>query len=159
MRELTSEIEIDASPETVWQVLTDFDSYSEWNPVEIEMKGRPVEGTILEHTSKLPGSSPMTFRPTIVEVRPNEVLQWDGRLFLPRLFDVRHRFALQSIGDARTRLRQSEQFRGLLIPFVGGTLRKTQEAFGIANNAIKARAEGMHAPELRGNSPMSGLAQ
>ncbi len=159
MRELTSEIEIDASPETVWQILTDFDSYSEWNPVEIEMKGRPVEGTILEHASKLPGSSPMTFRPTIVEVRPNEVLQWDGRFFLPRLFDVRHRFALQSIGDARTRLRQSEQFRGVLIPFVGGTLRKTQEAFGIANNAIKARAEGMHAPELRGNSPMSGLAQ
>jgi hypothetical protein len=143
VREITSEIDIDASPETVWRVLTDFNSYSEWNPIEIEMKGRPVEGTILEHASKLPGSGPMTFRPTIVEVRPNEVLQWDGRLFLPGLFDVRHRFELQPIGDGHTRLRQSEQFRGVLIPFVGGTLRKTREAFGIANNAIKARVEGL----------------
>ena len=143
MKELAAEIEIDAPPETVWQVLTDFDAYPEWNPVEIEMKGRPVEGTTLEHTSKLPGNRPMTFRPTIVEASPNRTLAWDGRLFMPGLFDVRHRFALEPLNDGRTRLRQSEVFRGVLIPFVGGTLRKTEQAFGIANRAIKERAESV----------------
>lgn len=143
MKELAAEIEIDAPPATVWRVLTDFDAYPEWNPIEIEMKGRAVEGTTLEHTSKLPGNSPMTFRPTIVEASPNQALAWDGRLFLPGLFDVRHRFALEPLADGRTRLRQSEQFRGVLIPFVGGTLRKTEEAFGIANRAIKERAENV----------------
>lgn len=144
MKELSSEIEINAPPATVWQVLTDFDAYGEWNPVEIEMKGRPIEGTMLEHTSRLPSSRPMRFRPTIIEVKPEAALAWQGRLFLPRLFDVRHRFALERLAEGRTRLRQSEQFRGVLIPFVGGTLRKTQEAFGVANSAIKARAESLH---------------
>ncbi len=144
MEELTSEIEIDAPPETVWRVLTDFDAYSEWNPIEIEMKGQPIVGTVLEHTSRLPGNRPMQFRPTLVEVEPERALAWEGRLFLPRLFDVRHRFALQRLSEGRTRLRQSELFWGVLIPFVGGTLRKTQEAFDIANSAIKARAESVH---------------
>lgn len=142
MRMLTSEIEVDAPPATVWQVLTDFDAYAEWNPIEIQMQGRPVEGTTLEHTSRLPGRRPQRFRPTIVEVRPLEALAWEGRLFLPRLFDVRHRFVLEPLAEGRTRLRQSEQFWGLLIPFVGGTLRNTQAAFEIANRALKARAEG-----------------
>lgn len=143
MKELTSEIEIDAPPETVWQVLTDFAAYPEWNPIEIEMKGRPVVGTILEHTSRVPGTSQMTFRATILEATPNRALVWYGRLFLPRLFDGHHRFTLEPLGEARTRLRQSEQFRGVMIPFMGGTLRKTQEAFGISNRALKQRAESV----------------
>lgn len=141
MKELAAEIEIDAPPEIVWRVLTDFDAYPDWNPIEIEMKGRPVAGTTLEHTSQLPGNKPMTFRPTIVEASPNRTLAWDGRLYMPGLFDVRHRFALEPLAGGRTRLRQSEVFRGVLIPFVGGTLRKTEQAFGIANRAIKERAE------------------
>ena len=74
MKELISTIDIDASPDTVWQVLTDFGSYAEWNPVEISMKGRAAEGTGLEHTAQLPGKKPMTFRPTIVTAKPNEEL-------------------------------------------------------------------------------------
>src|SRR4051812_1368512 len=35
MKELASMVEIDAAPPTVWDVLTDFASYGEWNPVEI----------------------------------------------------------------------------------------------------------------------------
>jgi hypothetical protein len=31
MRELSTEIEINALPEQVWAVLCDFESYSEWN--------------------------------------------------------------------------------------------------------------------------------
>ena len=143
MRELTSDIDIDAPPEAVWRVLTDFPAYGEWNPIEIEMKGEPVEGTTLEHTSRLPGRKPMRFRPTIVEARPREVLGWRGRVVMPGLCDVHHRFAMSPLADGATRLRQSEQFRGLLIPFMGGTLRATQEAFGVANAAIKARAESL----------------
>lgn len=143
MKALSSDIDIDARPETVWQVLTDFPTYAEWNPIEIEMKGQPIAGSILEHTSRLPGRKPMRFRPTIVEVKANEALAWKGRLFLPGLFDVQHRFSLEPLSEGRTRLRQSEQFRGVLIPFVGGTLRKTHDAFGIANQALKTRAESM----------------
>jgi hypothetical protein len=141
MKELSSSIDIDAPAHAVWEVLTDFDSYPEWNPIEIEMRGEPVAGTVLQHTSKLPGKKPMQFKPTIAEATPNRALAWNGRLLLPGLFDVHHRFDLEPLDGDRTRLRQSEQFRGVLIPFLGGTLRKTHEAFEIANTAIKERVE------------------
>lgn len=38
---LQSDIVIDASSELVWQVLIDFESYQEWNPVEIDAKALP----------------------------------------------------------------------------------------------------------------------
>jgi uncharacterized protein YndB with AHSA1/START domain len=44
MKEIDKEIEIDASPERVWDVLTDFSSYPQRNPfireIEGEVKGR-----------------------------------------------------------------------------------------------------------------------
>lgn len=51
---LTSEIVIEAPSEVVRQVLVDFDSYSDWNPVEIEARGEAVVGAAFEHTGKLP---------------------------------------------------------------------------------------------------------
>ena len=140
---LTSEIEIKASPETVWAVLTDFASYSGWNPVEIEMEGEPIAGTVLHHTSKLPGRKPMRFSPTIVDVEPNRVLAWKGRVFVPGLFDVLHRFELSEISGAGTILRQSERFSGVLVPLLAKTLRQTRQAFDVANQAIKSRSESI----------------
>ena len=142
-RTLVSEIEIQAPPDTVWAVLTDFPAYPDWNPIEIEMHGEPVVGTQLHHTSKLPGRKPMRFSPTIVAADPGRVLAWEGRVVIPYLFDVHHRFELSPATTEGTRLRQSERFSGLLVPFLAKTLRQTQEAFEIANQAIKSRAESI----------------
>ena len=32
MRQISTEIEINAPVETVWSILTDFDKYPDWNP-------------------------------------------------------------------------------------------------------------------------------
>jgi hypothetical protein len=124
-------------------VLTDFASYSEWNPVGIKMEGKPIVGTVLHHTSKIPGRKPMRFSPTIVEAEPNRVLAWKGRVFVPGLFDVLHRFELSETGGAGRILRQSERFSGVLVPLVAKTLRQTRQALDVANEAIKSRSEGI----------------
>ena len=140
---LTSEIVIDAPSETVWHVLVDFASYKDWNPVEIDAKGEATVGTVLEHTSKLPGRKPMTFRPTIIEASRPRALAWKGKVFLPGLFDVRHHFEIEPMSSERCRLRQFERFSGLLVPLMRGTLRDTHAAFELANAAIKERAESL----------------
>src|SRR5579864_1647315 len=143
MRLVQSEIVIDASSELVWQVLIDFESYREWNPVEIDAKGTPAVGAVLEHTSKLPGRKPMTFKATIIESDPARALAWKGRILIPGLFDVRHHFEIDPLAADRSRLRQFEHFSGLLIPLMRSVLRDTQAAFDLANAAIKTRAESL----------------
>jgi uncharacterized protein YndB with AHSA1/START domain len=45
MRELSTEIEIDAPPADVWRVLSDSEAYPEWNPfirkLEGDLRNRP----------------------------------------------------------------------------------------------------------------------
>jgi len=46
MREVRTEIEIAASASSVWQVLTDFARYSEWNPFISCISGELVDGCL-----------------------------------------------------------------------------------------------------------------
>jgi hypothetical protein len=152
---LISEIVIDAPSEVVWQVLVDFDSYPDWNPVEIEAKGEAVVGAPFEHTGKLPGREPRTFHAKIIEATPPRALAWKGRIAVPGLFDARHHFEIDQLGDDRSRLRQFEHFSGILVPFMRGVLRDTQAAFELANQAIKERAESRR--KARGNINPDGV--
>ena len=47
MRELRTDIEIEASPARVWEVLMDFERYAEWNPFVREIRGDAREGATL----------------------------------------------------------------------------------------------------------------
>jgi hypothetical protein len=142
---LSSEIVIGAPSEIVWDVLVDFASYPEWNPIEIEARGKAEVGAVLEHTAQLPGRKPMTFRAKIIEASPSRALAWRGRIWVPGLFDVSHHFAIEPLAGDDSRLRQFERFSGVLVPFMRGVLRDTQAAFEIANQAIKQRAESVAA--------------
>jgi hypothetical protein len=143
VKSLSSQIEIDASSEAVWAVLIDFDAYAAWNPVEIHAKGEAVVGASFEHTAQLPERNSMTFKAKITEATPHRALAWKGRLVVSGLFDGHHRFNIEPISDNRCRLRQSEQFTGVLVPFLGRALRDTEKAFEITNAAIKQRAEAL----------------
>ena len=44
MREITTEVEIAASPTKVWEILTDLDRFSEWNPFILGAEGVVKEG-------------------------------------------------------------------------------------------------------------------
>lgn len=143
MTVLSSDIVIDAPSEVVWGVLVDFGSYPDWNPVEIQVRGEAVVGSVLEHTARLPGRKPMTFKAKIIEAAPSRALAWKGRIVVPGLFDVTHHFEIDTLADHRSRLRQFEHFSGVLVPFMRSTLRDTQAAFELANQAIKQRAENV----------------
>lgn len=42
---ITATIDIDASPRAVWEVLTDFAAYPDWNPFVDRSEGTPEVGT------------------------------------------------------------------------------------------------------------------
>ncbi|MFQ5793715.1 MAG: SRPBCC family protein [Candidatus Bipolaricaulia bacterium] len=45
MKEIQTEVEIDASAERVWQLLTDFAAFPEWNPFIRRASGKVKTGT------------------------------------------------------------------------------------------------------------------
>jgi uncharacterized protein YndB with AHSA1/START domain len=65
MKEIRPEIEIEASAERMWQTLTDFAAFLEWNPFIRRASGEVKTGARLEVYIQPSGARDMTFRPTV----------------------------------------------------------------------------------------------
>lgn len=141
MKELYTEIHIDASKEQVWSVLVDFDRYAEWNPFIVEVLGTADPGADLRVTLSPPGGRAVTVKPTVTEVAPARTLEWLGRLGPRGVFDGRHRFELHDSPNG-SRLIQREVFTGVLVPLFARTLdERTVRGFVAMNVALKRRVE------------------
>lgn len=135
---LDTDILIHAPLPRVWEVLTDFPRWSDWNPIIRTISGPLRLGATLTTRMHPQNGRPMTFRPRIVALKPGRSFAWQGRLFVPGLFDGRHCFSLTDEGGA-TRLHHAESFRGLLVPLLPA--RHFITDFQAVNAALKARIE------------------
>jgi hypothetical protein len=141
MKKIQAVIEIDAPVATVWAELSAVSAYGGWNPFITSFEGALIVGTRAAVRIAPPGGRSMAFRPTITNVEDGKRLEWIGRMGLPGIFDGRHSFHLEAIGDDRTRLTQAEEFRGVLVPLTGSMLDKTHAGFEAMNEALRLRAE------------------
>jgi hypothetical protein len=141
MRILESHIDINATPDQVWAVLTDFAAFAEWNPFLTAITGAPAAGSRLAVRFCPPEARAMTLKPTVTAYEPSRHLAWLGHFVLPHIFDGAHEFTLASNGRGGTTFTQRETFRGALVPFFAGTLARTLEGFEQMNQALKQRAE------------------
>jgi hypothetical protein len=142
--ELRTEVEIDAPPERVWAVLTDFAAYHEWNPFITQISGPLRENAQLNVHISVPEGSEFKMKPTLRRCEPNAELSWLGHLFIKGLFDGEHFFRLQPLDGGRTRFVHGENFGGILVRFFGGTLTKTARGFVYMNQALKQRVEALN---------------
>ena len=143
---IATEIHMDASRELVWQVLTDFARYGEWNPFIPWAEGTAREGERIRIKVQPAGKGGMVFRPRVLRCAEARELRWLGHLGVPGLFDGEHGFELEDGPDGGCRLRHTELFRGLLVPlFRKGLEGETTQGFHAMNAALKMRAETGHA--------------
>jgi hypothetical protein len=141
MKELRSEVEIEATPRKVWAVFTDFDSYPSWNPFIRKAEGILAWGERITITLRL-GSRTVNLRPTLTVVDETRELRWLNRQFLPRLFDVDRRFVLEALGASRCRFKQSESGSGVLAPLLMPLLKRhILDGYRQLDVALKERVE------------------
>jgi hypothetical protein len=138
---ISTQITIDAQPDAVWSVLTDFARFGEWNPFMDRAAGSAEVGERLTIHMQPKDGRGMTFKPRVLTSQPGEELRWLGKLGPGGLFDGEHRFALAELPDGRTQLTQEEEFRGILVGVMGSTLTQTETSFHELNAALKARVE------------------
>jgi hypothetical protein len=141
MRVLEKTIEIDATPDEVWAVLTDFDDYDEWNPFVTSICGAAEKGARLAVVLAPPGGRAITMKPTVRAAEASRRFAWLGHLGVPGIFDGAHEFLIDPGAEGTTVFTQRETFRGALVPFVGGVLKKTEAGFVLMNQALKDRVE------------------
>ena len=133
---------INATPDKVWDVLTDFKSYPAWNPFIKEVKGTLEVGSKITVTIMQSGDKGTTFKPKVLTCIPNKELSWLGRLLLPNIFDGKHKFELVDNHNGTTTFKQSEDFTGLLVPFFKKQLENnTAPGFEGMNKKLKELAE------------------
>jgi hypothetical protein len=141
-KQLRSQIDIDATPERVWQVLSDFSSYPQWNPFIVRAEGEATPRSRLVMRMQPVGARGVTLRPTVVEATPGHRLRWLGRFGIPGILDAEHSFTITPRDGGGVRLAQDENFTGMLVPLLARSLdRHTRPAFEAMNSALKQRAE------------------
>ena len=143
MKELRHEIEIQASAEAVWQVLTDLEKYGDWNPLLYQAVGKAEVGEPVEVKFRT-ASKGMTLHCRVVKAEPPRELCWTYHVILPALFRGEHRFTIEPIDDGRVRFVDHEIFNGLLVPLQAKDIDANSKPAMVAmDQALKARVEAL----------------
>ena len=143
MKEIRTEIEVGAPARKVWDILLDFQSYSDWNPFIFRVSGNSLVGNRIRIWLRTPGGKERIYDPTIIKIDAGKELRWRGKSFF---LDGEHVFVVDEIAPARTRFAQFEIFRGILSRFFGqSTENDISAGFELMNQAVKRRAESFPA--------------
>lgn len=140
MKEIRTEIGINASPQRVWEVLTDFALYPDWNPFIRKIRGKAEEGEKLSIHITTPSGANRNYSPKVIKVVAEQELRWLGKM--PGLLSGEHIFSIERASDNSVHLVHREVFGGLLTSFFGSSLdNDVKKGFEEMNLALKKRAE------------------
>lgn len=132
---------IAAPPDKVWAVLSDFDRYAEWNPLNICARGEARLGARvpMRFVDAGRGSGKIISQTvTVTFCDPPHRLEWMGRI--PLLFTGRHFFELVHEDDG-TRLSHGEDLSGLIPTFFSAErLARQKAAYEEMNRALERHA-------------------
>jgi hypothetical protein len=141
-KEIKTEILINVTNEKVWAILIDFGNYPNWNPFIKSIKGEVKVGNKITARIEPPEANGMTFKPKVLKIGTNKELLWLGHLLFVGLFDGEHKFELIDNRNGTTTFRQSEIFKGILVPLFKKQLDyNTKKGFEEMNKKLKELAE------------------
>lgn len=141
-KEIKTEILINASPQKIWKILTDFEKYPTWNPFIKSIEGNVKVGEKITARIEPPEANGMTFKPEVLVFEENKKFSWSGHLFFTGLFDGEHIFELIDNKNGTTTFIQREKFKGILVPLFKKQLdNHTTQGFNEMNQKLKYLAE------------------
>lgn len=142
MKEIRTEILIKASPAKIWEFFSKFEHFDEWNPFIRSIQGSVSVGNVIKVKLTPPDAKPMTFKPKVLKLIPNQELRWLGHLIIPGIFDGEHVFELIDNRNRTTTFVQKEIFSGILVPFMKKMLDdNTKRGFELMNKMLKDKCE------------------
>lgn len=144
--EVRSEVEIEASRDLVWRVLTDVSAWPAWSTWLSWEGGAMAKGERPKLRLSLPGGGGYAFRPEVLVFDPPSHLAWVGRTGVAGVFDGEHHFELE-VTPRGCRLRNVERYSGILSPLMKNlpAMKSADEGFAAMNDEVRRRAEELAA--------------
>jgi uncharacterized protein YndB with AHSA1/START domain len=136
----SSETEIAAAREVVWEVLTGIEQWPSWNPdvMSVSMRGGLADGSEFRWKA-----GPGTITSRLEHVEPPRRLAWSGRTFG---IEAMHFYALEA-RDGMTLVRTEESYDGLVARLFRRRLQKTLDGAlesGLRHLKVEAERRATH---------------
>lgn len=140
-RTVYTEIIIDATPEQVWEVLTDFDSYPKW---AIFFKGMTGEikdkGKVVATFQMNPKKDKTTQVDHTISYKEGKMFGWSEKTIMGIIDN--HKFIVEDAGNGKTRFIQSDEFKKGGTWLMGGYLSKLMgKKYPEFNRSLKSEVE------------------
>jgi hypothetical protein len=114
-------LDIGAPPEIVWEVLTDFPKYGEWNPFVVEAKCSLKPGEAMDMKVVLMGF-PQRQVEWMRECHPGQDFSYAMKPFPLGGLSSRRGHVLEPAGAGRTRYTSQFELQGWMMPLVRGLM-------------------------------------
>ena len=144
MKRIRTRRSIPRPPAQVWAVLTGFNAYADWNPLNVWAEGeaRPGARVAMRFVDAGGGKGKIIAQVvTITCCDPGRRLEWVGRI--PLLFTGRHFFELTE-SNGGTELLHGEDLSGLVpMTFSAARVARQKAAYEAMNEALAARVASL----------------
>ena len=139
--------EINATVGQVWPILSDLESWSEWNRLNPGASGTPVVGETITLNTLVAPNKIRSVKAKVIEYEAERTIRWTGGLPIPGLYRIEHWFRLEPHGESACRVIHGEKHQGLLVALILKPFGADFERYyRDTNAALKARAEEVGSP-------------
>ena len=138
MKSFEATTTIQATPETIWEILTDAAGYPKWDPNMERLEGTVALGNkIKAYTTLDPGRA---FPAKVTVFEPGKRMVWGSGLPLG-LFKGERTFTITPNGDGSVTFKSQEEFTGVLMPLFGRAIPDLTQTFRDFVAGLKQEAE------------------
>jgi hypothetical protein len=151
-RAVEHRIGVQAPAEIVWEVISDFAAWKDWNPIHPRMEGELRIGTPLVVEVAIGDGPPATIQPIVQDWVPYEQLHWRTKRLRGLVTAIRY-IEIDKKGDQNAIFSNGELFMGPLVRFVSrDERRRLRAAYTRMGEAVRDRAEAIWSQ--RQNNPI-----
>lgn len=131
-RETSVNTNIDASPNTIWALLTNAQNYPKWNSTVISIEGKIALGEKIQLKSSL--DPKRVFKLSVKEIEPEKRLVWGDAM-------GKREYKLTPGSNGKTVFTMTEKIGGPLFPLFAKMIPSFDESFEKFANDLKKEAE------------------
>jgi uncharacterized protein YndB with AHSA1/START domain len=140
VHEFVTRTVIRATPEKVWEILTNASGYTEWNPEIVAIEGEMTSGSRFQARVKIANGAIRPVSMRVTAFAPPSRMEWTGGLPLG-LFTGRRLFTITPAGAGEADFRMLVMMSGPLASLMVKATGDRQAEIDSFSSALKARAE------------------